>query len=128
EVSSHPVIAAFSTLSESHLYHAKSEGHSRPLNHRKSDSYTASAAQCRSAGAGISDPEGGGPPPGCRPQAFAVRPPRRFGHATGRGLSSAPASAGTTRAGLRPFLRDQRRAAPLIFRYDIPFIAARRPL
>jgi hypothetical protein len=25
-------------------------------------------------------------------------------------------------------IRDQRRAAPLIFRYDIPFIAARRPL
>src|SRR5262249_45757546 len=25
----------------------------------------------------ISDPEGGGPPPGCRAQAFPVRPPRR---------------------------------------------------
>src|SRR5262249_55329860 len=65
-----------STFSEIHLYHAKSEGRSRPLNHRKSDSYAAAAAQRRSAGAGISDPEGGGASPGCRPQAFPVRPPR----------------------------------------------------
>src|SRR5262249_47043793 len=57
----------------------ESEGHSRPLNHRKSDSYAAAAAQRRSAGAGISDPEGGGPPPGCRSQAFPLRPPRRDG-------------------------------------------------
>src|SRR5262249_58720744 len=28
-----------STFSETHLYHAKSEGHSRSLNHRKSDSF-----------------------------------------------------------------------------------------
>src|SRR5262249_59938814 len=43
-----------STLSEIRIYRAKSEGHSRPLNHRKSDSYAAPAAQRRSAGAGIS--------------------------------------------------------------------------
>src|SRR5262249_43497432 len=73
------VLSSDSILSESHLYHAKSEGHSRPLSHRKSDSYAAPAAQRRSAGAGISDPEGGGPSPGCRSQAFPVRPPRRDG-------------------------------------------------
>src|SRR5262249_23199810 len=54
----------------------KSEHQVPPLNHRKSDSYTAPAAQRRSAGAGISDPEGSGPSPRCRPQALPVRPPR----------------------------------------------------
>jgi len=34
-----------STFSKTHLYHAKSAGHSPPLNHRKSDSYAAPAAQ-----------------------------------------------------------------------------------
>ena len=46
-----------STFSETHLYHAKFEGHSRLLNHRKSDSYAAPVAQRRSAGARISDPQ-----------------------------------------------------------------------
>src|SRR5262249_1088580 len=58
----------------------KSEHPVPPLNHRKSDSYTAPAAQLRSPRAAISDPEGGGPSPGCRPQAFSVRPPRRDGY------------------------------------------------
>src|SRR5262249_23381726 len=55
----------------------KSENYLRPLNHRKSDSYAAPAAECRSAGAGISNPKGGGPSPGCRPEVFPVRAPRR---------------------------------------------------
>ena len=37
-----------SILSESGICHEKSEGHSRPPNHRKSDSYAAPAAQRRS--------------------------------------------------------------------------------
>src|SRR5262249_31169083 len=37
----------------------------------------ASTAERRSAGSGISNPEGSGPSPGCRPEAFPVRPPRR---------------------------------------------------
>ena len=55
----------------------KSAPRSPPLNHRKSDSYAAPATQRRSAGAGISDRERSGASPGCRPQAFPVRPPRR---------------------------------------------------
>jgi hypothetical protein len=59
-----------SILSETGICRGKSEHPSRPLKHRKSDSYAAPTAQRRSAGAGISDPEGSGPSPGCRPQAF----------------------------------------------------------
>src|SRR5215470_10648834 len=55
----------------------KSEHPSPPLNHPKSDSYAAPTAERRSAGSGISNPEGSGPSPGCRPEAFPVRPPRR---------------------------------------------------
>src|SRR5215472_11188767 len=54
-----------------------SEHPSPPLNHPKSDSYAAPTAERRSAGSGISNPEGSGPSPGCRPEAFPVRPPRR---------------------------------------------------
>ena len=54
----------------------KSAHRTQPLNHRKSDSYAAAAAERRSAGARIPNPEGSRPSPGCRPQAFPVRPPR----------------------------------------------------
>src|SRR5262249_7905782 len=66
---SHPQVGSLS--------HEKSGHPSPPLNHRKSDSYATPAAERRSAKAGISDLEGGGPSPGCRPQTFPVRPPRR---------------------------------------------------
>src|SRR5262249_23817983 len=55
----------------------KSEHHPQSLNHRKSDSYAAPTPERRFARAGISDPKGGGPSPGCRPEVFPVWAPRR---------------------------------------------------